>query len=134
MFSLLFGKKSPVRPNRQHLRRPSAFRPAVELLEDRQLLTAVTAIAPSGVIASATPIFRWNALASADHYEVWVDDQTTNTSAVLRNEAVVGTSWTTTDALQPGDTYRWWVRGIDASNSFASDWSAPLDFKIAALA
>src|SRR5262245_44882787 len=125
------------RPRRQRgFQYPSkrfSFRPALEALECREVLSAVVAIAPSGLIANASPTFRWNALAGADHYEVWVDDQTTQTSAIIRNEGVFDTSWTPTAALTPGDTYRWWVRGIDPTNTFASDWSSPLDFTISFL-
>src|SRR2546423_1477109 len=126
LFRSLFDALSIARP--RHERRcpcpskRSTFRPALEALESREVLSAVTALSPSGLIANATPTFRWNTLAGADHYEVWVDDQTTQTSAALRNEAALGTSWTPPAALQPGDTYRWWVRAIDATNTFASDW------------
>src|SRR5262249_39663690 len=116
-----------------YARQRSTFRPAIESLECREVLSAVTAIGPVGLIGNASPTFTWNALAGADHYEVWVDDQTTQTSSVLHNENLTGTSWTTTAALTPGDTYRWWVRGIDVTNTFASDWSSPLDFSVTTL-
>src|SRR2546426_2010485 len=36
--------------------------------------TAATLVAPSGSIASRTPTFSWNAVASATQYMLWVDD------------------------------------------------------------
>src|SRR5947207_15793637 len=78
--------------------RPPTFRPGVEVLESRQLLTAISlstpiATSPSGSVISAEPAFTWNGVTGADHYDVWVDDQTTGQTAVLRNQAVPGTSW-----------------------------------------
>jgi predicted phage tail protein len=72
-------------------------------------------------------------VAGADHYDVWVDDQSTGQTAVLRNQAVTGASWIAPTPLKTGDSYSWQMRAIDVSGTVLSPWSKPLVFRIAAL-
>src|ERR1700694_5739895 len=92
------GKKTPA--SFHEARRRATFRPTVEALESRQLLAVIALatpapISPKGAIASPEPAFTWNAVSGADHYDVWVDDQTA-AQAVLRNPGAVGSSWVPT--------------------------------------
>jgi hypothetical protein len=96
------------------------------------LFTAPTLVGPSGSSA-LLPTFTWNGAAGAAHYDIWVDDLTTGQSAVIRNQDIVGTSWTPTTHLTAGDKYRWWVRAVTSAN-MDSAWSSPLDFSAMATA
>jgi hypothetical protein len=92
-------------------------------------LTAPALIGPSGP-ASSQPIFSWAALAGANHYDIWVQNQ--STSQVLRNTDVTETTWTPQAPLAQGYAFTWWVRGID-SNGISGPWSRPLTFSEAVL-
>lgn len=126
-----FAKKSPT--PRKRARRSEAFRPQLELLEAREVLATISSLTPSGAVTSAAPLFTWSALADADHYEIWVNDVTKSQPGLIDNQNVIGTSWTPTTPLHAGDSYRWWVRGLNATNTSASAWSIPLDFSISVL-
>jgi predicted phage tail protein len=75
-------------------------------------LSAPTSVGPSGQTNNLLPTFTWNAVAGADHYDLWVDDSTAGTSQVMRMQNVSGTSFTTAAPLTVGHTYQWWVRAI----------------------
>jgi len=92
---------------------------------------------PSGSLPNAKPTFTWNAITGADYYDVWVNDLTTSTSQVLRtpltgSQVVTGTSWTAPTALNPGDNYMWWVRGL-SNNGTVSPWSVGTTFTVTPL-
>jgi hypothetical protein len=90
---------------------------------------------PSGTITNTTPTFTWSAVDQADHYDLWVNDLTTGQGQVVRNQDVVGTSWTDTTPLVQGDTYVWWLRAIGSSDQGRmSAWSLPQQFAIPPLA
>ena len=93
------------------------------------VLAAPGLLTPSGT-SPALPTFTWNAVTGAAHYDIWVTNMTTGQSAVLRNQNVVGTSWTSITPLIVGDSYRWWLRAV-TSNNMDSAWSASLDFTVA---
>src|SRR5205807_232620 len=90
-------------------------------------------VGPTGSISSDTPTFSWNSVSGADHYDVWVDDVTKAQSSVARNQDVIGTSWSPATALTASDSFRWWVRAVDSTNTNNGVWSAPLSFAIAPL-
>ena len=75
-------------------------------------LPAPTSVAPGGQTNNLLPTFTWNAVAGADHYDLWVDDATAGTSQVMRVQNALGTSFTTAAPLTVGHSYRWWVRAI----------------------
>ncbi|MGF1578880.1 MAG: C1 family peptidase, partial [Gemmataceae bacterium] len=58
-----------------------------------------TLTAPAPVTLDSTPTFTWDAVCEATHYEIWVNDLTTGTSAVLWEDSLTGTSWTPTSPL-----------------------------------
>ncbi len=74
-----------------------------------------TAAAPSGTIASATPLFSWSATAGATAYDLWVNDDSTGQAPAFHNAQVIGTTFTPT--LQPGHFYQWWIRALSGSGS-----------------
>src|SRR5262249_48196192 len=80
---------------------------------------------PSGPITTQTPTFGWTATPSADHYDLWVDDQTTGQGQVLRLRNVTATSLTlsTAQALAAGHSYRWWVAAV-STNGQATNCSS----------
>jgi hypothetical protein len=97
---------------------------------DVPALDAPRPSAPRGITASDIPVFTWTGVSLATRYDIWVNDQTTGTTQVLRNTAVTGTSWSPAVALVRGHAYRWWVRALSA-NDTASAWSNALDFTLA---
>ena len=52
---------------------------------------------------------------------------------VLSDANASGTSWTTTTALTPGQTYEWYV-GAVSTNGMTTIWSAGQTFTLTALA
>ena len=74
-----------------------------------------------------TPVLGWSSVPGATQYEVWVDNQTTNTSRVVHSTSVTATS-----LPLPGLTagsYRAWVRARDAQGgSYA--WTPTFSFEV----
>src|SRR5207247_1269461 len=95
---------------------------------------AATLVAPSGNIATATPTFTWNAVASATQYLLWVDDSSGGRSRATYTAAQAGcASGTGTCSLAPGITLnpgagQWWVVTSNASGS--GPWSNGLVFSV----
>src|SRR3989441_621629 len=96
---------------------------------------AATIVAPSGSLATATPTFTWNAVASATAYMLWVDDSSGGRSRATYTAAQAGcTSGTGTCSLAPGlvlnpGAGQWWVVTSNASGS--GPWSNGLTFTVA---
>jgi hypothetical protein len=88
---------------------------------------APTASGPSGAIGTTLPTFTWSSVAGADHYYLYVSDQTTG-GTVVNDNNVSGTSFTPAQPLTLGDTYVWWVAAV---NSQGSGWDSALTFRIA---
>lgn len=86
-----------------------------------------TLIGPTGSVSNVTPVFSWEPVPDAVHYDLWVDNLTTGATPVLREEHVTTTSFTPA-ALGTG-TYRFWVRAVNATSD-AGSWSDPLDFSV----
>ena len=63
------------------------------------------------------PTFTWSSVAGANHYYVWVNDMTTGQSPAVSNSNVSGTSWTTTTALTPGQSYEWYVGAVSTNGT-----------------
>lgn len=82
---------------------------------------------PSGTMATVFPTFTWPAAAGADHYYLWVNDQSTGQVTVdLSN--VTGTSWTPTQPFTVGDNYTWWAGAVLGDTTL---WGDGLTFTIA---
>jgi hypothetical protein len=91
------------------------------------LLTTPAVAAPTGQVQNAGLTFQWNAVANADYFDLWVDDTSTGTSQVLRQN-VTGLSYATMP-LKVGHSYRWWVRAY-SNNGDWSNWSSVAFFTV----
>ncbi len=91
---------------------------------------APRALDPKGVVSDNTPTFNWQGVAGATTYEILVKRISSPDQPIVINvDGLTGTSYTTTVTLQPGQTYRWWIRGI-SSGGAPGPWSQPLDFSV----
>jgi subtilisin-like proprotein convertase family protein len=93
--------------------------------------TAGTITAPSDIGDLAHPSFpriSWNALADVSFYDLWVDDDTTGTSQVVRVQDLTTTTYLSTEGLGSG-TYRAWVRGINSAG-LPGRWSNAASFTV----
>jgi hypothetical protein len=102
--------------------------------------TPPTLIAPnnSGTVGGL-PVFTWTSVAGADHYEILVKERigssTDGQPITIDVRNVPENTFTPTSPLEPGN-YRWWVRAVNNVGlipSDFSDYSAPLDFTVAAV-
>src|SRR5207247_2347332 len=95
---------------------------------------AATLVAPSGSLATATPTFTWNAVASATQYLLWVDDSSGGRSRATYTGAQAGcASGTGTCSLAPGlalnpGAGQWWV--VTSIASGRGPWSNGLSFTV----
>ncbi|MCI0742561.1 MAG: hypothetical protein L0Y72_26305 [Gemmataceae bacterium] len=97
-------------------------------------LTAPAAPALTGPEAETTdksPTIAWNAVADAARYDLWVDNLGTGQSQIIREAALIDTSFAPAAALPHGQ-YRAWVRAIN-DNGVPGSWSAARDFRIVAV-
>lgn len=77
-------------------------------------------------VNSATPTFRWNAVATAVRYDLWMDDVFNGRNQLIRRTDLTTTSFTVPTSLPMGQ-YRVWVRAIDARGQ-ATAWSIRNEF------
>jgi hypothetical protein len=98
-------------------------------------LQAPVANGPAGVVATDTPTFAWSAVTGADHYDLWVNNQTTGHAQVIRMPNVTTTSvaLTSAQALTPGNSYIWWVGSV-STNGLVTVWNPGQTFMIQSLA
>lgn len=89
-----------------------------------------TLLTPTTGNTGPRPTITWTAVASAAHYDLWVNQITGNVGVVYRNQNVSGTSMTLPTDLNPGE-HRVWVRSVN-SWGVPSPWSQPLAFTVAA--
>ena len=94
------------------------------------VLPAPTLSAPSGS-AGLQPTLTWNAVVGADHYDIWLQDETSG--QLIRDTTVPATSWVPPAPLTAHDNYTWWVRAIDPA-TYDGQWSTPLSFTAYAVA
>ena len=91
-----------------------------------------TLVAPSGSIASKTPTFTWNAVASATAYLLWVDDssggriRTTYTAAQVGCATGTGTCSIASSAVLTPGAGQWWIVTSNAAGS--GPWSSGMTF------
>ncbi|MCP4857655.1 MAG: hypothetical protein GY903_24490 [Fuerstiella sp.] len=80
-----------------------------------------------------TPIFEWQALAGATHYEIWVNNSNTQTPRIIHNtnvahvEGATSIYYTDPSVVLRNATYRWWVRAFNEDNGAAA-WSTSETF------
>ena len=102
-------------------------------------LLAPTAATPNTTLATAAPTFSWTAGTGTGtptaSYELWIQDQNTQSKEIIPNVPSTSTSYTLTSAqaLTPGDSFVWYVAAV-STNGQAMAWSNPgVKFSIAAL-
>lgn len=85
------------------------------------LLSAPTGLSPvTSVTSSGNVTFTWNAVPQAQKYAIRIDDRLngwacTNPGDICQ-DTLVSPSFTAT--LQPGNSYGWWVHGINSCGEF----------------
>ena len=85
-------------------------------------------LTPGTLTTDTTPTFSWQPVTGVVAYSIQVDNQTTSTANVIREDGLVTTSFTPTTSLTSG-TYRAWVRAI--SSTANGPWSTQFDFVVA---
>jgi hypothetical protein len=84
-----------------------------------------------------TPIFEWQAIAGATHYELWVNNSNTQTPRIIHNtnvphvEGATSIYYTDSSVVLRNATYRWWVRAFN-EDSGAAAWSSSETFWVPA--
>jgi hypothetical protein len=87
----------------------------------------ITAPSANETVSSLTPQFTWDTPAGGIKYELWLIDVGIGNPSIVPATAVQANSYTMTTNLNPGRTYRLWVRALNAAN-VRSPWSDPVDF------
>lgn len=82
----------------------------------------------SPTIQTTNPKFTWTVPARGVKYDLLVNNLTTQAAGVIRQNGIVGTSFTALTNL-PQAKYRVWVRAYNNANE-VGDWSLPFDFNI----
>lgn len=77
----------------------------------------------SGAVATTLPTFTWSAVAGADHYVLWVSDQ--SSGAVMQVGLGTVTTWKPSVPLTLGHTFTWWVGTVSASGSTCGTAAKP---------
>ena len=97
-------------------------------------LTAPTITAPTGTGIASPPVFTVKAVTGATYYQIWLQNNSTNSgSSIIFTAAQGGTGCTGTGtckftgpALVSGNSYSWVAAGQTAA--VQGPWSAPLSF------
>jgi len=104
---------------------------------DSTFLAAPTQNGPSGNIAAAAgydaPLFSWSTVGNANHYYLYVVDNT-SAKVVINNPTVNTTSFTATTPFTPGHAFTWYVGAISADGLVNSYLPNGQTFTLAALA
>jgi hypothetical protein len=110
----------------------------VEALERRELLSVApfspipTFTAPARLTSVTTPTITWTADAGPTRYDLWVDDATTGTHQLIRQQNLLTNSFTPVIPLTVGHQYTAWVEAFNSGGQTAG-WSQPLSFTVAAI-
>jgi murein DD-endopeptidase MepM/ murein hydrolase activator NlpD len=97
--------------------------------KDIRIQATVTLTPLARHLDSASPTFSWNAVSTATHYDLWMDDVLNSRSQVIRRTDLTTTSFTVPAPLEIG-LYRVWVRAIDQRGQ-ATPWSLRQEFYVA---
>lgn len=82
---------------------------------------------PTVTTTDTTPLFRWQPVAGATRYVLQVDNLTSGTSSVIREDHLTDISYQPSSALTLG-SYRVWIRAINSTD--IGQWSQQVDFDI----
>ncbi len=75
------------------------------------------------------PVITWTAVAGAVRYEIWLSNLTT-AKRIANDTNLQSTSYTPTQNLTSGNSFRVWIRAFDSSDT-ATAWSAAATFSVA---
>ena len=87
-------------------------------------------LGPTGTIGDSTPTITWTAVAGASRYVLQVDNLSTATPQVIREDNLMSAGFNVVATLSSGN-YRFWVRAINATNNAPGPWSIPVAFSVA---
>ncbi|MCA9050302.1 MAG: hypothetical protein KDA89_16315, partial [Planctomycetaceae bacterium] len=79
-------------------------------------------------VTDRTPVFRWQAIDGADHYEIWVNNFSTGTARVIHQTNVphvagaTEITYTDPNVVLRNSGYRWWVRAYNTTGE-VTGWS-----------
>ncbi|MEP3482382.1 MAG: proprotein convertase P-domain-containing protein [Fuerstiella sp.] len=110
------------------LERPAAWSTARTF----RIRTAPVITSPSntGTAASgAFPDINWTSVVDTDRYDLWINNETTGESEVVREVDLQTTNFATATAGLSGGTYRAWVRAI-APDGVTGFWSESVRFTV----
>jgi subtilisin-like proprotein convertase family protein len=91
------------------------------------VLAAPDVLTPVGLSLSRSPIFTWDPISGADHYEIWLSNRESST-LVVRDRFVTSNTYQPPFDLADED-HVIWVRAV-SSNGTPSEWSAAHDFTV----
>lgn len=80
-----------------------------------------------------TPVFEWDAIDGATHYEIWVNNSTLQIPRIIHNtnvphvDGVATITYTDTSVVLRNATYRWWVRAFNEDGQ-SGGWSSSETF------
>src|SRR5262249_14688926 len=83
---------------------------------------------PTSPTGTLTPAITWTASTGAVRYDLWVDDQSTGQSEVIRQPSLTTNSFTPTAPLAAG-SYSAWVQAFDNTNQ-TRGWSPTFSFAV----
>jgi uncharacterized repeat protein (TIGR02543 family) len=97
---------------------------------------AAVLVSPSGTVSTNKPTFKWNAVATASWYQLWVNDSYATakikdlwlTAAQAGCAAGSGTCLVTPDIALGAGSYRWWIQTWNESGY--GPWSMGLSFTV----
>lgn len=92
-------------------------------------LPAPQLTAPNPLVFTRTPTFEWKEVPGAARYDLWVNNETTGQSQIIRRTSLATTSFTAVAPLPNGHTYVWTVRAID-SDGVAGVWAPAVRFEV----
>ncbi|MDG1897985.1 MAG: hypothetical protein P8J37_24045 [Fuerstiella sp.] len=78
---------------------------------------------------NSTPTFNWTEVLGADRYILQVDNLTTDTSQVIREDSLVSLGFTPGTPIAAGH-YRFWIKALSSSTPNVGFWSFGVDFTV----
>ncbi|MCA9082852.1 MAG: hypothetical protein KDA81_02295 [Planctomycetaceae bacterium] len=97
----------------------------------KNLSAGATLISPVNKVnvTDRTPVFEWQALDGADHYEIWVNNISSGIPRVIHDvnvphvDGVTTMTYTDPSIVLRNSSYRWWIRAFNEDGE-ATAWSS----------
>lgn len=86
-------------------------------------------VSPANTVQSVQPVITWTAVAGAVRYEIWLSNLTTE-QRIASDSTLQSTSYSPTQSLVSGNSYRVWIRAFDSTGT-STAWSAAANFSVA---